>query len=91
MSNQVKVSNAFQIGLLGGLGVLTALVIGNMITTIANIITYVFASIFIALGLDPVVRFLGRRKIKRPLAIFIVVVAVLGVFGSLIGSSLLPW
>ncbi|MFM6978234.1 MAG: AI-2E family transporter [Micrococcales bacterium] len=84
MSNQVKVSNAFQIGLLGGLGVLTALVIGSMVTTIANIITYVFASIFIALGLDPVVRFLGRRKIKRPLAILIVVLAVLGVFGSLI-------
>lgn len=86
MSNQVKVSNAFQIGLLGGLGVLSALVIGSMVTTIANIITYVFASIFIALGLDPVVRFLGRRKIKRPLAITIVVVAVLGIFGTLIWS-----
>ncbi|MEY4618174.1 MAG: hypothetical protein RL101_360 [Actinomycetota bacterium] len=86
MSNQVKVSNAFQIGLLGGLGVLSALVIGSMVTTIANIITYVFASIFIALGLDPVVRFLGRRKIQRPLAITIVVVAVLGIFGTLIWS-----
>lgn len=86
MSNQVKVSNAFQVGLLGGLGVLSALVIGSMVTTIANIITYVFASIFIALGLDPVVRFLGRRKIKRPLAILIVVAAVLGIFGTLIWS-----
>jgi predicted PurR-regulated permease PerM len=57
-----------------------------MVTTIANIITYVFASIFIALGLDPVVRFLGRRKIKRPLAIIIVVVAVLGIIGTLIWS-----
>jgi predicted PurR-regulated permease PerM len=57
-----------------------------MVTTIANIITYVFASIFIALGLDPVVRFLGRRKIKRPIAITIVVAAVFGVFGTLIWS-----
>jgi predicted PurR-regulated permease PerM len=86
MSNQIKVSNAFQIGLLGGLGVLAALVIGSMITTIANIITYVFASIFIALGLDPVVRFLGRRGLKRPIAIVTVVLAVLGIFGSLIWS-----
>lgn len=86
MSGQVKVSNAFQIGLLGGLGVLAALVIGNMITTIANIITYVFASIFIALGLDPVVRFLERRKVKRPLAILTVVIGVLAIFGSLIWS-----
>ena len=86
MSNQIKVSNAFQIGLLGGLGVLAALVIGSMITTIANIITYVFAAIFIALGLDPVVRFLERRKIKRPLAIVSVVLTVLVIFGTLIWS-----
>ncbi len=86
MSNPLKVTNSFQIGLLGGLGVLTALVIGNMVTTIANIITYVFASIFIALGLDPVVRFLERRRMKRPVAIVTVVVAVLAIFGSLIWS-----
>ena len=60
MPNHIKISNAFQIGLLGGLGVLTALVIGNMVATIASIITYVFAAIFIALGLDPVVSFFEK-------------------------------
>ncbi|MBP6043035.1 MAG: AI-2E family transporter, partial [Rhodoluna sp.] len=83
MSSQIKVSNAFQIGLLGGLGVLTALVLGNMVATIANIITYVFAAIFIALGLDPVVNFLERRKLKRPLAITVVLVLFFGIVGSL--------
>ena len=53
-SNPLKVSNAFQLGLLGGLGVLTALLIGSMVVTVASVLTYVFASIFIALGLDPV-------------------------------------
>ena len=84
MNGQFKVSNAFQIGLLGGLGVLTALVLGNMVATIANIITYVFAAIFIALGLDPVVNFLERRKLKRPLAITVVLVLFFGVVGALI-------
>ena len=84
MNGQYKVSNAFQIGLLGGLGVLTALVLGNMVATIANIITYVFAAIFIALGLDPVVNFLERRKLKRPLAITVVLVLFFGVVGALI-------
>ena len=74
MSGQVRVSNAFQLGLLGGLGVLTALVIGSMVATVANIITYVFAAMFIALGLDPVVSFLEKRNLKRPLAILTVVV-----------------
>ena len=84
MSSQTKISNAFQVGLLGGLGVLTALVLGNMVATIANIITYVFAAIFIALGLDPVVNFLERHKFKRPLAIMTVVVVFFGVVGGLI-------
>ena len=84
MANQMKINNAFQIGLLGGLGVLTALVIGNMVATIASIITYVFAAIFIALGLDPVVSFFEKRGLKRPLAILGVVVVFFGVIGSLI-------
>ena len=55
MQSNFKVTNAFQLGLLGGLGVLTALVIGGAITTLANIITYIAAAIFIALGLEPLV------------------------------------
>jgi predicted PurR-regulated permease PerM len=84
MSSPTKITNSFQVGLLGGLGVLTALVIGSMVATIANIITYVFAAIFIALGLDPVVNFFERRKLKRPLAITTVVVIFFGIIGGLI-------
>jgi predicted PurR-regulated permease PerM len=84
MSSPTKITNSFQVGLLGGLGVLTALVIGSMVATIANIITYVFAAIFIALGLDPVVNFFERRKLKRPLAITTVVIFFFGIVGGLI-------
>lgn len=79
----MKISNAFQIGLLGGLGVLTALLIGNAVVTIANLLTYVLAAIFIALGLDPVVSFLESKKIKRGFAIPIVVVGLLTLLGAL--------
>jgi len=84
MANNIKVSNAFQVGLLGGLGVLTALVFGNMIATIASIITYVFAAIFIALGLDPIVSFIEKRWLKRPFAILTVVIIFFGVVAGLI-------
>lgn len=84
MSSQVRVTNAFQLGLLGGLGVLTALVLGSMVATVANIITYVFAAMFIALGLDPVVTFLEKRGLKRSFAILAVVVIFFGIVGSLI-------
>jgi predicted PurR-regulated permease PerM len=84
-----KVSNAFQLGLLGGLGVLAAILIGNMLVTIAGIITYVFAAIFIALGLDPVISWLEKKGFKRPLAITAVLVAIVG-FVTLITISFLP-
>lgn len=84
MSSQVRVTNAFQLGLLGGLGVLTALVLDSMVATVANIITYVFAAMFIALGLDPVVTFLEKRGLKRSFAILAVVVIFFGIVGSLI-------
>jgi predicted PurR-regulated permease PerM len=79
-----SISNGFQFGLLGGLGVLTALAIGGALTTLAQVITYVFAAIFIALGLDPIVSLLERRNVKRPLAILIVVLGLLGVFAGIV-------
>jgi predicted PurR-regulated permease PerM len=87
MSEHTKISNAFQIGLLGGLGVLSAMAIGSMVASIANIITYVFAAIYIALGLEPVVRFLEARKFQRPLAILTVVVVFFGLVTSLIWAT----
>jgi len=83
-NNPVKISNPYQAGLLGGLGVLTAILIGNALAAIATIITYVSAAIFITLGLDPVVVFLEKRKVPRALGILIVVVGIFGVFGGLI-------
>jgi len=74
----MKVSNAFQLGLFGGLGVLTALVIGGAVTTLANVITYIFAAVFLALGLDPLVSSLERLKLPRPLAVLTVIVSLLG-------------
>ena len=83
-NNPIKISNAFQAGLLGGLGVLAAVLIGNALAAIATIITYVAAAIFITLGLDPVVASLEKRKVPRGVGILIVVVGILGIFGGLI-------
>ena len=79
----IKISNAFQVGLLGGLGVLTALILGGAIATLANLLTYIAAAIFIALGLDPIVSFLEKRNVKRALAILIVVIGLVSVISGL--------
>lgn len=80
----MKIQNAFRLGLFGGLGVLVAIVIGSGITTLATILTYVGAALFIALGIDPAVSFLQRHKFPRWAAILTVLVVILAVFAGLV-------
>lgn len=80
----MKIQNAFRFGLFGGLGVLVALLIGGAITSLATIITYIGAALFIALGLDPIVSWLEARKWPRWAAIVTVLAGVLGIFTGLI-------
>jgi predicted PurR-regulated permease PerM len=80
----VKIQNAFRLGLFGGLGVLVAVAIGAAVGTLATIITYIGAAIFLALGLDPAVSWLEKHRFPRWLAILVVVIAVLAVFTGLV-------
>jgi predicted PurR-regulated permease PerM len=47
------------------------------IDTLSTVVTYVAIAFFITLGLDPIVRFLAKRGIKRSIAVVIVAVAFL--------------
>jgi predicted PurR-regulated permease PerM len=85
----VKIQNPFRLGLLAGLGVLVALVIGSAVGDLATILTYIGAAIFLALGLDPLVTWLEKHKVKRPIAILITLIGVLGVFTGLV-FALIP-
>jgi len=80
----VKIQNAFRLGLFGGLGVLVAVVIGSGLATLATIITYVGAALFLALGIDPAVSFLQRHRFPRWAAILTVLAAILAVFAGLV-------
>ncbi|GAB2974248.1 AI-2E family transporter [Frigoribacterium salinisoli] len=80
----MKIKDPFRLGLLAGLGVLTALVIGGAVGQLSTILTYVGASLFIALGLDPVVSWLEQRRVPRSLAIVIVLLVALGAFAGVV-------
>ena len=80
----MKIQNSFRLGLFGGLGVLVAVAIGGAFTILGPIITYVGAALFLALGIDPAVSWLERRKLPRWLAILIVLVGILAVFAGLV-------
>ena len=85
----MRIQNPFRLGLLAGLGVLVAILIGTAVGSLATILTYIGAAIFLALGLDPLVSWLEKHKVKRPLAIAITLVGVLGVLAGLV-FALIP-
>jgi predicted PurR-regulated permease PerM len=81
---RVRIANPFRIGLLGGLGVLLALVIGSAIGSLATILTYLLTAVFLALGLEPIIGFLRRRRLPRWAALLVVVVVVLIAVAALV-------
>ncbi len=77
---------AFQIGFVGALGVLLAMLLGSIVGQLGTVILYVALALFLALGLDPVVSWLQRRGMARWVAILIVFAAVIGIFVGLIAT-----
>ena len=80
----MKIRNAFTLGLVGTLGVGVGILILSSIVSLATVLTYVGAAIFIALGLDPMILWLERHKFPRWAAIVTVLVAVILLVGTLI-------
>lgn len=80
----MKIHHAFRFGLLAGLGALVALGIGAAITSLATILTYIGAALFLALGFDPLVTWLETKRVTRPIAVLMVLVAILAVFSGLV-------
>ncbi|MEY3561715.1 MAG: hypothetical protein RL068_867 [Actinomycetota bacterium] len=78
MEQKTRLVGGFQIGLTGGLGVMAAVVLGTALGQIATILTYIAIALFLALGLDPLVRGLIKAKLPRALAVAIVVLGFLG-------------
>ncbi len=73
----------FSFGLVGTLGVMVALLIGAIVGQLATVLIYIGVALFLALGLDPIVRFI-ERKLPRPAAVTIVVVVVVLVFAGIV-------
>lgn len=85
----MKINNAFRLGLIGTLGVGAGFAILTSIVALSTIITYVGAALFIALGLEPIIAFLERRRLPRWAALIIVILGVVIVLAG-ITLALIP-
>ena len=73
----MHISNAFRVGLVGTLGVGLGLLLLSAIGSLATVLTYIGVALFLALGLDPLVKLMERKGMPRWAAILTVVVVVL--------------
>jgi predicted PurR-regulated permease PerM len=79
----------FYLGFFGALGALIAIMLVNAITATRGVLVLIVVSFFLAVGLDPLVRWLVRRGLRRGLAVLIVALGFLGAI-TLFVISLVP-
>jgi predicted PurR-regulated permease PerM len=76
----------FYIGFVGGIGVLLAWNLLQLIASLSAVLTLVGVAAFIAIGLDPLVRILQRRGLGRGPAVAVVFLGVLAVFAGFVAA-----
>lgn len=77
-------NHPFRWAFIATLGVLVALALGQAVIGLSSVVFAVFAAIFIALGLDPLLRWFQHFGMKRGWAVLIVIVLFLIVVGLLL-------
>lgn len=78
----------FYVGMAGALGVAVIFVTGAIIAAIGQILLLIALAAVIAVGLDPVVRFLIRRGLPRWVAVTAVLLLALAVFGGFLAQAI---
>lgn len=68
----------FYVGFVGGLGVLVAIVLGIGLYRVSSVLVLILVAFFLAVGLNPVVEWLMHRGLRRPWAVFVVSLGLLG-------------
>src|SRR5437588_3162538 len=78
----------FVIGFTGALGAACAVAIAWAIVAAGQVLVLLALAFFIAVGLDPVVVWLYRRGLPRPLAVAVVLLLALAMFGGFLALAI---
>lgn len=80
----------FFIGMAGAAGVAVTIGLVELITRARSVLVLIGLALFIAIGLDPVVGWLTRRRVPRWAAVIIVLLGVFGVIGGFLAAAIPP-
>ena len=73
----------FYVGFVGALGVLFAYGLYRALGQLTQVITLLIVAFFLTLALNPLVEWLTRRGLRRPMSVTIVFIGLVGVFTAL--------
>ena len=80
----------FFIGMAGAAGVAVTIGLVELVIRARSVLVLIGLALFIAIGLDPVVKWLTRRRVPRWAAVIIVLLGVLGVIGGFLAAAIPP-
>ena len=69
----------FHVGFFGAVGAMVAIFLVQQVLSISSVIVLLVMSMFLAIGLNPVVEFFMRRGLRRGLSVLLVLIVVIGV------------
>lgn len=78
----------FVIGMAGAAGVAVTALAAELIIVARDVLVLIGLSLFLAVGLEPAVAWLTRRRFPRWLAVMVVVLGLLGAFGGFLGAAI---
>lgn len=79
----------FFVGFTGALGVAVAYLLVKSVADVAQVLTIIGIALFLGVGLQPAVLWLGRHRVPRPLAVGLITFSFLAVIGAF-GAAAIP-
>jgi predicted PurR-regulated permease PerM len=80
----------FRAGFFLGLGLIVAWTVSQAVYTVRDVLVRVLVAVFLAVSLDPAVRWLVGRNIRRGLAVLVIFVVFIGIIAGFLFSVIPP-
>jgi len=87
---QISRDHPFVIGFTAALGVALAVLLAEAVINTRQVLILIVIAAFLAVGLDPAVRWLVGKGMRRALAVLVIVFAALGFFGGFVAAVVPP-
>ena len=87
---RISRNHPFIIGVLATLGVARAAALVEAVIVARQVLVLILVAAFLAVGLDPAVRWLVRQGVRRSIAVLIITIAALGFFGGFVAAVVPP-